>query len=90
LDKIAEQCPDLLITDLFMPEMDGDDLIRRLRARQSDLSIIGLTAAVVGDDIERLTQAGADHVMNKPLDMRALRQFIFELTTTRQHKRGVA
>lgn len=90
LDKIAEQCPNLLITDLFMPEMDGDDLIRRLRARQSDLSIIGLTAAVVGDDIERLTQAGADHVMTKPLDMRALRQFIFELTTTRQDKRGVA
>lgn len=90
LDKIAEQCPDLLITDLFMPEMDGDDLIRRLRAKQSDLSIIGLTAAVVGDDIERLTQAGADHVMTKPLDMSALRRFIYDLTNARHAARGVA
>ncbi len=90
LDKIAERCPDLLITDLFMPEMDGDDLIRRLRSRQSNLPIIGLTAAVVGDDIERLRQAGADQVMAKPLDMRALRKFIFDLTASPQKNRGVA
>jgi signal transduction histidine kinase/CheY-like chemotaxis protein len=90
LDKIAEHCPDLLITDLFMPEMDGDDLIRRLRARHSDLSIIGLTAAVVGDDIERLTEAGADQVMAKPMDMRGLRKFIYDLTEARQKKLGVA
>ena len=31
LAMIAERQPDLVITDLFMPELDGDDLIRRLR-----------------------------------------------------------
>lgn len=90
MDKIAEQCPDMLITDLFMPEMDGDDLIRRIRAQQNDIAIIGLTAAVVGDDIERLTRAGADHVMAKPLDMRALRKVVYDLTTEPNKKRGVA
>lgn len=88
LDKIAEQGPDLLITDLFMPEMDGDDLIRVLRAQQLDLPIIGLTAAVVGDDIDRLSHAGADQVMAKPLDMPSLRKFIYDRTMERQNKRG--
>jgi two-component system, sensor histidine kinase len=78
IDMIDTQMPDLLITDLFMPEMDGDDLIRTLRARQIPVPIIGLTAAVVGDDIERLQLAGADAVMSKPIDMRGLRKFIHQ------------
>lgn len=78
LEIIETQKPDLLITDLFMPEMDGDDLIRTLRSRAIDISIIGLTAAVVGDDIDRLQLAGADAVMSKPIDMRALRKFIHQ------------
>lgn len=80
LEVIDSQRPDLLITDLFMPEMDGDDLIRALRARRNSLPIVGLTAAVVGDDIDRLRAAGADEVMSKPLEMRVLRKFIYDLT----------
>lgn len=74
LDIIARSPPDLLITDLFMPELDGDELIRALRHRGLTLPVVGLTAAVLGEDMDRLQAAGADLVLQKPMDMAALRQ----------------
>ena len=71
--------PDLLITDLFMPDLDGDDLIRLLRQQGNDLAIIGLTAAAVGDDIDRLKMAGASAVMIKPMDIALVRDIIGQI-----------
>jgi len=68
--------PDVLITDLFMPKMEGDQLIRTLKELGHGYLMIGLTAAVVGDDIDRFTEAGADLVMSKPLDRKALVAFL--------------
>lgn len=68
--------PDVIITDLFMPEMDGDDLIRALRAAGHDRPIIGVTAAVVGEEMERFRRAGASVVMRKPLDFERLRGYL--------------
>jgi signal transduction histidine kinase len=79
LAHIAATAPDLLITDLFMPEMDGDVLARTLRQQGYGLPIIGITAAVVGDDMDRFRIAGADHVMSKPIEMRQLRSILSEL-----------
>lgn len=84
--KILQDEPDLLITDLFMPEMDGDELARALRERGLTLPIIGLTAAVVGDDIDRFKAAGADIVMTKPMEMRHLRRMLIDI----KQKRGAA
>lgn len=72
LTMIAEKQPDLVITDLFMPELDGDDLIRRLRQQGYTRPIIGLTAAVVGEEMDRFHKAGANLVMQKPLDFKEL------------------
>ena len=71
--------PDVLITDLFMPEIDGDDLVRQIRGLGMTLPIVGATAAVVGDDVERFRAAGADLVMSKPLDFRELRNILSKI-----------
>lgn len=76
LAMIAEKQPDLVITDLFMPELDGDDLIRRLRQQGYTRPIIGLTAAVVGEEMQRFHAAGANVVMQKPLDFKELVRFM--------------
>ncbi len=83
LDMIARQAPDLLITDLFMPEMSGDEVIAALRKAGSDMPIVGLTAAAVGDDIHRLENAGATAVMVKPLDIAAIRAVIEDIAQSR-------
>lgn len=58
---------DLLLTDIFMPQMDGYELVTTLRAQGFDKPIIGITAAMVGDEAERLIAAGADRVIPKPV-----------------------
>ncbi len=76
LDMIDRTPPDVVITDLFMPEMSGDELTRILRNKGFARPIIGLTAAVVGDDMRQFEQAGASCVMTKPLDDAALMRFL--------------
>ena len=78
-DAISASPPDLLITDLFMPKLEGDELIRQLRSANYTGPIVGLTAAAVGNDIDRFQAAGADLVMAKPLDMQRLTAFLAEL-----------
>ena len=64
--------PDVVLTDLFMPQLDGDEATAELRKRGFGGPIIGLTAAAVGEEAERFTTAGSDAVMYKPLDMQQL------------------
>ena len=64
LETIREQCPDVVVTDIAMPGMDGLELSRRLRscAPTRDVPII----AVSGNVSERAREAGANVVIEKP------------------------
>lgn len=65
----GEECA-LLLTDLHMPEMDGDVLIRRLREnpRTSGLPIVVLTGSAESERESELIDAGADDYLRKPVD----------------------
>ena len=78
LAQVKSNPPDLIITDLFMPEMTGDELTRVLRLDGFEKPIIGLTAAVVGDDQRVFLDAGASIVLSKPLEANELKAFIYE------------
>ncbi|MEC8794975.1 MAG: response regulator, partial [Pseudomonadota bacterium] len=67
LDMVAKHTPDIILTDLFMPNMAGDEMIAKLRPDFPTLPIIGVTAAVVGEEARRFEVAGADRVLAKPL-----------------------
>jgi CheY-like chemotaxis protein len=60
--------PDLLITDVMMPRMDGWSLVRNLRARQefANLPVIFLSALASEDDRIRGFRLGADDYLTKP------------------------
>ncbi len=66
LESVARHCPDVVVTDIAMPEMDGLELSRRLRAQEPtrDLPII----AVSGQASDRAREAGADVVLDKPCE----------------------
>ena len=64
--------PGILITDLFMPKIEGDELIKGLRQLGHTFPMVGLSAAAVGNDMDRFTAVGADLVMSKPLDLAVL------------------
>ncbi|HEX5097630.1 MAG TPA: response regulator [Acidimicrobiia bacterium] len=66
-----EQLPDLVLLDLGLPDMDGWQALRELRADHgpvAKLRIVAFTAhAMVGDD-ERALAAGFDEYLSKPID----------------------
>ncbi|NIS80135.1 MAG: response regulator [Anaerolineales bacterium] len=68
LRRITEEQPDLVILDVLMPQLDGREVVRRLRQADNWTPIILLTK--VGTPAERALslQEGADDYINKPFD----------------------
>ena len=64
LIKLKDEIPDLVVTDMMMPVMDGGELITHLRSnpRTADLPILALTA----NPDAREAAAEADYVLGKP------------------------
>ena len=71
LERIAEEEPALVVLDLMLPEVDGWEVCRRVRA-ESDLPILMLTAR--DDDVDKIVglELGADDYMTKPFNPREL------------------
>ena len=68
LERAAEQPPDVVVTDLKMPRMDGMALMERLRAQWPGLPVIVVTAfGDVGSAVAAMRQ-GAEHYLVKPVD----------------------
>lgn len=72
LDLASSSDVDVVILDLLLPGLRGEDVLRRLRDRRSDLPVIVLTAKdAVGDRVSNL-DAGADDYMTKPFSLAEL------------------
>ncbi len=69
---------DLLMTDIMMPEMDGQQLITTLRGDQQfeDMPIIIMSAVVGMSDISNLLKLGATLFLAKPLDRKEVQGYI--------------
>ncbi|BCX06667.1 MAG: hypothetical protein KatS3mg066_0526 [Fischerella sp.] len=74
--------PELIITDLIMPVMDGFELIKRLRQSSlyKDMAVIASSASVFATDQYKSIEAGADAFLPKPVEvgvlLELLRQFL--------------
>ena len=83
VDMVRRACPNLVLMDLNMPEMDGltaAKLIRECRERCMDVPIVAMTAYPVYGIREAALEAGCNDFLVKPLDFeeleRVLRQFV--------------
>ena len=78
LARIRAKRPDLLISDVMMPEMDGFELLANVRRDPSltDLPVIMLTAKAQDKDVMTGYQYGADMYLTKPFNPQELLQFV--------------
>lgn len=83
LDALSRSRPDLVISDIAMPEQDGFDLIRRLRELPIELGgqipALALTAYAREEDRQRAITAGFQFHLTKPLNPGSLLRAISEL-----------
>ena len=73
-----EQEPDFVLLDIQLPDIDGTEVLKRIRALDVDVAkipIIAMTSYAMAGDRERLLVAGCDGYIEKPIDpMRVISQ----------------
>lgn len=78
----TRECPDLIIVDLSMPNVDGFETARRIKAsdKTADIPILAITAfAARPPTAERALDAGCDGFARKPIEAEALLEKVKEL-----------
>lgn len=71
LDYIAHEPVALVITDLFMPDMDGIEVVRSLKQKQPAPAVIGISGGVSDQALpllKAMSALGAHTVLSKPID----------------------
>ena len=69
LEGLQKRKPDLVLLDVSLPEMDGTEVLARIRADENlkSLPVIALTAHAMAGDRARLMGAGFDDYVTKPI-----------------------
>ena len=80
-----ERLPDLILLDLHLPDIWGDEVLRRLGADAAtrDIPVVMLSADATSDHVRRLLAAGARSYLTKPLDCQELLRTIHDCLKTR-------
>ena len=80
--RLAADLPAVIILDLHLPDISGEEVLRRLRAdpRTAGIPIVVVSADATSASLDRLRAAGADAYLTKPLDvdefLRAVERFL--------------
>ena len=82
MDMLQKTRPDLVITDIMMPEMDGLEILMQLRKTHDAVPVIAISGGMRALPVNFLQQAklfGARYVFEKPVPLDVLRNAVTEL-----------
>jgi len=82
--------PDLIVMDMSLPEIDGWEATRRLKADPATraIPIVALTAHAMASDREKALDAGCDEYLTKPVDFESFVRVIQTLLAARSETRN--
>jgi signal transduction histidine kinase/CheY-like chemotaxis protein len=85
IELAVQHRPDLVLLDLHLPDMPGEDVLHRLRTnpRTADVPVVILSADARPDLSRRLLEQGAHGFLTKPLDVKELLGVVDEVVATR-------
>ncbi len=71
--QAAEHLPDIVLMDIQMPGIDGVEALNQIRANTttSRIPVIAFTASVTATDRSRVSDAGFDGFVSKPIDLKS-------------------
>ncbi|MEN8216933.1 MAG: response regulator [Pseudomonadota bacterium] len=89
LEKVEELMPDIILLDVMMPEIDGFEVCKRLRAtpKVAQVPIIMLTTLDDRESRLRGLEAGADEFLRKPIDWAELQARIRTISRLNRYRR---
>ena len=87
-----EHQPSLVLLDLHLPDMGGEEVLQRLRDDPATASIpvVIVSADAIDRNIQRRLEAGASAYLTKPVDTRLLMEVVDELIHSLRLERGPA
>jgi two-component system, NtrC family, response regulator HydG len=83
---LQQERPDVVLSDVVLPEISGVDLLRRLKQHDERLPVIMMTAHGNIDAAVEAMKAGARDFLTKPLDYRALRGLLDAVAAEREQR----
>ncbi len=84
LDRLAEAPADVVVSDLKMSRMDGQELLTAIRARHPQTGVILVTGYATVDSAVKALKSGADHYLSKPVDLDEMRRAVAEVLDKRR------
>ena len=84
LGVLSEHVPDLIISDVSMPDMDGVSLLREIRSRDMDIPVILVTGEPALDGAVKAVEYGALRYLTKPVDPSVLHELVEHAIGMRQ------
>ncbi len=84
LRLVAEQSPDILLSDLRMPRLDGHELLTRVRQGYPDVALVIMTAHGTIRSAVKAVQEGAEDYLTKPIDVEDLERILERILKKRR------
>jgi DNA-binding response OmpR family regulator len=76
LSLLKQEHPELVILDVYMPGMNGVDVLRQLRANDYKGAVIALSASQDEELLQQMLELGSVDIMGKPVDLERLAMMV--------------
>jgi len=86
LEMLAKSEVDLVLLDIFMPGIDGLELLRQIREKRKDVDVIMITAAQEGSVIQEAFRLGVFDYLLKPFEFTRFKETLQKL---KEHQEGI-